>query len=533
MDQKDIKPDLANKNLLAQNINNIKNMNKANKRSNLKIILLFIALIFVITSAAGAILIAKHKIDIGNKQARQDNSLINKKDNQSEPIIGDAWQFNLIKPAFAGYRETTTDIIPALANTHAELSTAENLASFSDEGIEFSDEQKKLLNKNGFVLAENNIIKDQADFSAKDDFIDMYDNFDGSNNLYYREPNDAVFITSDLALHLYHILIDRSFQRIEETKFQPMLRAMSEALFSDSLKKYNAAKNNDLKNSYKRLSAYYLIPLTILNAGNQSAELDIKPEAYETYAQYLEAMNNAQIKNSSNNLNFYLSKETDANINLSQEIYELAEAELQLINNAKGLAASPLFTPIRPEFLNDYSQFKPRSHYTKNDILKSYFIAMMWYGRMGFTLNSPELTRDALLITGQINNLETAAGKLSKIWSDMMAIIDFFVGEVDDLTAFQYTDIIKKVYGENVNEGQFFDENLLQKFKQTAIQDLPLPKILSEAILMENYDSQTKEELLASTLQFRFMGQRFTPDAYIINKLTQGDEAPDPKTGQR
>jgi hypothetical protein len=50
---------------------------------------------------------------------------------------------------------------------------------------------------------------------------------------------------------------------------------------------------------------------------------------------------------------------------------------------------------------------------------------------------------------------------------------------------------------------------------------------------MQDVDAKTKAELLAETMQFRFMGQRFTLDAYILNKLTQGDESPDPQTGQK
>jgi hypothetical protein len=89
-------------------------------------------------------------------------------------------------------------------------------------------------------LASNNIIDKEPSLN---DFVDSYNYFSGSRNEYFRQGDDAVFITSDLGLHLYHILIDRSFQSIEEKKFQPMLRAMTKALFLDSLEKYNLATN--------------------------------------------------------------------------------------------------------------------------------------------------------------------------------------------------------------------------------------------------------------------------------------------------
>lgn len=442
---------------------------------------------------------------------------------------GVRWVFNLVQPAFAQLTPDPIGVKPSVPLAKVQAEQLENLASLAaDDGINLSAEQKKTLEDDGFFLAANNLIGEEP---AYDDFVDMYDNFDGATNKYYREPDDAVFITSDTALHLYHILVDRSFQSIEETKFQPMLRAMTRTLFIDSLEKYNAATDERLKDSYKRLTAYYLVPLVVLDAGNGSAQIDINPQDYPTMAQYLAAVESKTIANSEKDLIFALNDKTYDGQALSDEIYQLAHDELSLIQAAKGLAASPLFTPLRPEFLNDYSQFKPRSHYTKNDILRSYFIAMMWYGRMGFPLSSLESTRDALLITAQINNLQVNDQPLSQLWSDLASVIDFFVGEVDDLTAYQYTEEINKVYGPSVAENAFADEASLNNFIARAKNDLPAPQIVSEALDVYD-DGGQRQEFLNSLKQFRFMGQRFTPDAYIINNLTQGIGQPDPETGQ-
>jgi hypothetical protein len=455
---------------------------------------------------------------------------VEKKPEQAKESGG--WSFNLIKPIFAQVEEGLSAIKPLVPFKKTLISEIENLKGFEDDNIKLSGAQKKALESNGFFLAENNIIKDQSDWQAMDDFVDMYDAFDGSTNEYYRKPSNAIFITSDTALHLYHILVDRSFQRMEETKFQPMLSAMTKALFLDSVNKYNSAEDEGLKQSYKRLSAYYLIPLVVLDAGSKSSGTTLKPEDFKTFAEFLEASEKQAIAGSDKELVFSLDNKTYGDVEVSDEIYELAKAELELIQKAEGMTKSPLFTPLRQELINDYSQFKPRSHYTKNDVLKSYFIAMMWYGRMGFPVQSPDLTRDALIITGQINNLNVGDVKLSKMWSDMSAVIDFFVGEVDDLTAYQYSGLIAKVYGaDNLTDKNFADSAKLDEFIQKAKEELPAPKIISEALAVYD-DGGQRDELLASTKQFRFMGQRFTPDAYIINNLTQGIGAPDPETKQ-
>ena len=521
--------------MLQENNPNLeKNIGDESSKIKNKTIIFLAVIFFIIASSASAYYVFVNKIN--QDKAIIDNVALNQQKESSNKEVeqqgNKLFSFNLIKPVFAELAEIKNIIKPILSQTKIEKEKIENLNSFEEkENIKFTQSQLKALEDYGFFLAQNDIIKDQK--LGTNDFVDMYNDFDGSSNKYYREPQDTVFITSDVALHLYHILIDRSFQKIEETKFQPMLRAMTEALFLDSINNYNSATGPELKESYKRLSAYYLIPLIILDTGNKSAEINLDPKNYSTFAQYLDAISAEKIKNSKEKLEFSLNSKIYKNIELSDEIYNLAKQELELINNAKGIASSPVFTPLRPEFINDYSQFKPRSHYTKNDILKSYFIAMMWYGRMGFTLNSPELTRDALIITGQVNNVKINDKNLSELWSDMAVVIDFFVGEVDDLTPYQYTEVIKKIYGEEMTDQELIDNELLNNFIKTAVEELPQPKILSEVILMEGYDSETKESLLASTMQFRFMGQRFTPDAYILNKLTQGDEAPDSETGQK
>ncbi|MBU1202461.1 DUF3160 domain-containing protein [Patescibacteria group bacterium] len=436
------------------------------------------------------------------------------------------WSFGLIKTAFA--QDTYSNALVKAMIPFSKISFAQLQNGGDFQGVSFSDSQKAALENDGFFLAVNDIV---GQTPALNDFVDMYDKFDGSSNMYLREPDDAIFISSDLALHLYHILIDRSFQSIEQNKFQPSLQAMTKALFIDSISHYNQETNPELKDSYKRLSVYYLIPLVVLDAGSSSFSAQLKPEDFETFTQYLEAVDNQQVANSEQDLAFSLNSRQYAGQNLDNEIYDLANQELILIQNAKGLAPSPLFSPLRPEFTNDYSQFKPRSHYTKNDVLKSYFIAMMWYGRMGFPLMSEPLTRDAILITGQINNLKVSDQSLAKMWSDMSDVIDFFVGDVDDLTAYQYTDEIKKVYGANVSTAQLFDQAKLAEFITQAKKDLPAPRIVSE-VLDVNDDGGQREEMLNNLKQFRFMGQRFTPDAYIINNLTQGVGVPDPETGQ-
>jgi hypothetical protein len=436
------------------------------------------------------------------------------------------FNFSLAHPVFAQYMEVKSTATPILKNEKIKTNELSNINDFE---IKFTAAQKQALEEVGFFLTSNNYIKDQKEFGCTDDFTDTYAHFTGNINKYFREPRNALFITSDVALHLYHILIDRSFQKIEEEKFQPMLRKMTEKLFIDSMNNYNQATDPVIKNSYQHLAVYYLVPLKILDSA--AADTELNPSDFKTFAEYIEAQNEQKKKLSQAKLDLTLKEKKYYGFNLDDEIYDLAQKELNLISEAKTIGPSPLFTPQRPYFKNDYSQFKPRSHYTKNNILKSYFLAMMWYGRMGFSLDSPELTREALIITDQLNGLKVENRPISQMWSDMESAIEFFVGQTDDLTFYQYSDLAKKIYGDNINVQQLSQEKLLQDFINSAIKELPKPKIVSEAVALYD-DGGERDKLLQKLMQFRFLGQKFTPDAYILNKLTQGVGTPDPETGQ-
>ena len=63
------------------------------------------------------------------------------------------------------------------------------------------------------------------------------------------------------------------------------------------------------------------------------------------------------------------------------EVRSLVEKELALIDKHEGYSESPIFG-----YKEDYSQYVPRGHYTRNDQFKAFFRGMMWFGRMGFRL---------------------------------------------------------------------------------------------------------------------------------------------------
>ena len=438
----------------------------------------------------------------------------------------------LAMPEFAP--QVQTEEVPENPSLPEYTLTAQELVNLSDieedSGIKFSQAQLQALESQGFFLAPTDPVAGDPEEivdpdSRVDDMVDMARSFSGNYSMYFREPEDAVFISSELLLHIYHSFLDKTIQNIEETKWHPLLRKLSQGLYQDSLKRYQEADSESDKESLKRLTVYFLVPSILLETSLDKPGNTLGFDGQRELDTYLTEDPEADTPEK---VRATLSTYQDQ---LPDEIYSLAQEELDLVLEAKGLNPSPLFASLKPDSREDYSQYQPRSHYNKNSALRSYFRAMMWYGRHGFDVSSLPLTRDAAQMTWALNSLEIDGEKAFDLWEAIYLPTVFYVGRSDDLTFYDYSKLMKAIYGDNISWQQL--DSKLTEFQNQAKQ-LEGPKILSEAKLFPTMaDVPGKAELLENTKGFRFMGQRFIPDSYMFSQLTQGDEPPDEETGQR
>jgi hypothetical protein len=278
-----------------------------------------------------------------------------------------------------------------------------------------------------------------------------------------RYDNVPIFVTSDSLLHVYHLLFEKVLRTAETQHFAPMLDALNKALLARADAQYRALLGSGWEEPAQRVVAYFGVAARLLDG-----DADIP-----NYAQ------------------------------------ELVDAELALIEEAEGIRPSPLFPEL--DFGEDYTQYTPRGHYTKSDMLRAYFKSMMWYGRMTFRLSELAETRSALLVVHALRTTEVNNRPAMEAWADLYSPTVFFVGRSDDLTVLQYGDVMDRVYGENVTVEELVDEARLEGFISEA-KKLPPPRILGIVI----GDWQDEEE---ETKGLRFMGQRFVPDAFIFRQL--------------
>ncbi len=284
-----------------------------------------------------------------------------------------------------------------------------------------------------------------------------------------RYANVPIFVTSDSLLHSYHLIFDKVLRTAERQFFIALLQDLNKAMLAETDAQYQALQGTEWEEAALRSVAFIGVGSILL----------------------------------------------DPTVEIPAYAQELVDAELANIGAADGLKPSPLFPGL--EFGEDYTQYIPRGHYTLSEELEAYFKAMMWYGRMTFRLTTkdPEVgraeTRSALLLVHALQNAEIDGQPALDIWQDLYDPTAFLVGRSDDLTAFQYLDVITAVYGENPDLTTISDEAKLDVFIAAA-NELPPPRILGIVISeLDDVEEQTKG--------FRFMGQRFVPDAYILREL--------------
>ena len=274
------------------------------------------------------------------------------------------------------------------------------------------------------------------------------------------KPN---FITTDVCLHAFHLYFDASLRLIEYTNFFKSFEEMLDTLRENQLELNETISDNTINEALNRNIAY----LTVM--------------------QYL------------------LDNETIIPTAIAEMVYE----ELSNINNLI-TATSSIFG--YPEFFDLY---EVRGHYTRNERLSNFFKAFMYASRMGFklqgdasdSLSAINQTRMALLLISSFN---------STIWDHWKKIYEpttFYVGISDDLTPEEYYQIWRKI-GEP-SADSLDNDTLIEQFMEEA-ENYRKPKINS-MFIYENDDFEDK------TQSMRLFGQRFIPDSYIFQQLTDDD----------
>lgn len=325
--------------------------------------------------------------------------------------------------------------------------------------LRLTDRSRELLGKNGFFIQAT----DEADIA------DIYKNA--------RSRGQGQFVTTDAMLHAGHVFFDYLLRLLEVDHLAGMAEALTDRMLARSIDQYKKAHDADLREAARLNIGFFAV-----------AKAQFAPGYKVGYG--LDGIVNREMEN---------------------------------IADHKGFEFRRLLTYVKnpsldetPFAFEDYSQYVPRGHYTRNEQFRNYFKAMMWYGRvdfkiLGFTRDGKpseigrKMTLQALLMTEALSHDQEAM----RLWRKIYEPTVYFVGKTDDLTVIDYAALAKEIFpGSGL--ARLADRQRQTEFMKRA-KGLRQPKILSGA------GSSAVE-----TLGFRFMGQRFIPDSHIFQELVYG-----------
>ncbi|OYT27459.1 MAG: dTDP-glucose 4,6-dehydratase [Candidatus Altiarchaeales archaeon ex4484_96] len=396
--------------------------------------------------------------------------------------------------------------------------------------IALEQERKNLLEANGFVVIQNPLN------SQKEDMVEVYDAL--------KNQEIPVYVTSDSLLHLYHIQFDETLRQIEEAEFYDNIYNISKELLSISQNGYGklavlcrtlTPQEQELSDAYKRNIIYLSVALKLLEpTEDQLCNLG------EWQCQ------DSGIKNA-----FFTEEELHKySFTVPSIVEDEVQAELALIDAHEGFNPSPLYI-----YCEDYSQYKPRGHYTRSEKLKNYFKAMMWYGRMSMLLKGtdqvppgeacndiPSCTALISTYDARIQSMQAALlsayfaedPELMDKWDRIYTVTAFYVGLSDDLGPYEYINALNHVFGETLETDELTPDKIGNLKAKLA--EYQTPKIYGgtgEVALWPPFSVEQADRMLAVTQGFRLMGQRFIPDSYMMSELVSprvgfyaGDDEP-------
>jgi hypothetical protein len=300
----------------------------------------------------------------------------------------------------------------------------------------------------------------QKDFLEQNGFVGIRNykrNYSSFVKAYERlSYSIPIFVTTDSLIHTYHIYFDNALKSIEKEYLINSSREMTNLMLNITKEQYENT-NDAMKELARKNVAYFAVASRLITP----------------------------------------------NSDIPDYVLDDVTNELDLIDFHQDI-----WSYIFDDHKEDYTQYKPRGHYTESEELQRYFKLMMWYGRMGFRIINDDETQRAILIADGLEK----NNDIIEHWSKIYEVTKFFVGIPDDLTYQDYMNATRQVYGNlSVDYHELNDHVKLSQLKE-KLREMRKPKICSSIIIFG-------EEFTNVTHGFRFIGQRFIPDSYMFQEL--------------
>lgn len=362
-------------------------------------------------------------------------------------------QFNGTETSRYGFMQATNlQALTVAAVNQSAVAVEEIPRRIRYSNVSLAEADRQRLSQNGFYIES----VPPAKGIRVDDMADAF------------QMEGQPFVTSDLFLHAHHLIFDRMLQDVEEKKLSPSVSKLAENLVhttEDEIKTLPAATPADVREALTYDLLYFSVAAKLF----------------------------------------------DPNFAAPDRVGGDTQALVARIENAGGELPSYASSKFGDE---DFTQYKVRGHYEKNETLQRYFRAMMWFGRRNFPLADRKMTLAAILIPGLVDKAQG-----TRTFQSIDSSLEYLVGPQDKSTLAGYRSVNKKVFGTETPDANQVAAKLdddLQAFNRAVESDLPPPQIVS----VQTGTGKTQEERLKMVRGFKFLGQRYTLDAFLMNQLT-------------
>ena len=306
---------------------------------------------------------------------------------------------------------------------------------------------KKLLT----MLLQHNMAMEPTDFEQ---LFQVYE-----SNDYSCIPS---FITTDVYLQAYHMYFSYVLKSLEQHSFVPALAKMCRAMYQAAIQARSLGTHDELKQLADFNATFFAIALHLLD---------------------------------------------DSQVDVPEQMRAKYDFEISHIMDCQDAQSALLETEV---FFN-YSLFKPRGNYTRNEVLKHYFRAMMWLQTASFCREETQGLKRAVSMAQLFNQLSEADRKAGRGVYDALA---FLMGEPDNLAVLEVADFLKEKGVGSLEQAlsdqtlQQVNDWLVEEFKgrnriapkiQLSCADklnfMPQRYVLDNEVLASTYDETPNSQL--------------------------------------
>lgn len=269
------------------------------------------------------------------------------------------------------------------------------------------------------------------------------------------------FVTTDLYLQLFHIYFDCMLRRVEEGMLSEKISTLCDQLYEQSSRQAATSSDSRIVEAAEWNMTYFAIARALI----KGEPLTGVPEKYA-------AMAHDELSN--------------------------------IMGAADGFSDFLEYNEVKFA----YSLFRPRGHYTRTEGLQRYFRTMMWLQDVPFGTDiDHQLIRAALIAETVTGNAD-----VRKTYDEVFTPITFLIGEPDNVTITQMSDILRHFSTSAL--GMLQNKDKMESVRKAA-----------DSIGEKQTRIRPKFEY-TSHVKINFMPQRYTPDAEVLLETVDYDSKP-------